>query len=63
LLEAKMAHNLGYEKNDRENKETTNRRNGHRQKTVCSDFGDDWLMSLKSCVSRLQRLKRVLPFE
>jgi len=40
LLEAEMDHTLGYEKNDTENKETTNRRNGHSQKNVRSDYGE-----------------------
>lgn len=40
LLEAEMEHTLGYEKNDGENKNTTNRRNGHSKKTVRSDFGE-----------------------
>ena len=30
----------GYEKHNDENKDTENRRNGHSQKTVCSEFGD-----------------------
>jgi len=40
LLEAEMDHTLGYEKHDDENKETTNRRNGHSSKTVRSEFGE-----------------------
>lgn len=40
LLEAEMDHNLGYEKNDGASKDTTNQRNGHSKKTVCSDFGE-----------------------
>jgi putative transposase len=40
LLEAEMDHNLGYEKNDNENKQTENRRNGHSPKTVRSEFGE-----------------------
>lgn len=40
MLEAEMDTNLGYEKNDDENKYTENRRNGHSQKTVRSEFGD-----------------------
>lgn len=40
LLEAEMAHNLGYEKNDAANKETEDRRNGHSRKTVRSDYGN-----------------------
>lgn len=40
LLEAELDHTLGYEKNDAENKETTNRRNGHSKKTVRSDYGE-----------------------
>lgn len=40
LLEAELDHTLGYEKNDAENKETSNRRNGHSNKTVRSDYGE-----------------------
>jgi transposase-like protein len=40
LLEAEMNHNLGYEKNDVECKETENRRNGHSTKTVRSEYGE-----------------------
>lgn len=40
LLEAEMSTQLGYEKNDRENKEIENCRNGHRSKTVKSIYGD-----------------------
>lgn len=40
LLEAEMTSNLGYEKNDREGKNTSNSRNGHRNKNVKSIYGD-----------------------
>jgi putative transposase len=40
MLETEMDHTLGYEKHDDENKQTKNRRNGHSQKTVRSEFGD-----------------------
>ena len=40
MLEAEMDTTLGYEKHDDENKDTENRRNGHSQKTVRSEFGD-----------------------
>lgn len=40
LLEAELAHSLGYEKNDAETKETSNRRNGHSKKSVRSDYGE-----------------------
>jgi transposase-like protein len=40
MLEAEMDTSLGYEKNDDENKETENRRNGHSQKTIRSEYGD-----------------------
>ncbi|MEB3103303.1 IS256 family transposase [Ferviditalea candida] len=40
MLEAEMDHHLGYEKHDVKNKETSNSRNGHSQKTVTSEFGD-----------------------
>lgn len=40
MLEAEMDTTLGYEKHDDENKDTDNRRNGHSQKTVRSEFGD-----------------------
>ena len=40
LLEGEMEHTLGYEKNDAENKDTNNRRNGHTSKTVRSDYGE-----------------------
>lgn len=40
MLEAEMEHHLGYEKNDKLGKQTSNRRNGHGQKTVRSDYGE-----------------------
>jgi len=40
LLEAEMSNQLGYDKNDRDNKEIENSRNGHRNKTVKSIYGD-----------------------
>jgi putative transposase len=40
MLEAEMDGHLGYEKNDSENKETTNRRNGHDSKKLRSSYGD-----------------------
>lgn len=40
MLEAEMDHHLGYQKNDQENKKTTNRRNGHGTKSVRSDYGE-----------------------
>jgi len=40
MLEGEMDQSLGYEKHDDESKETENRRNGHSQKTVRSEFGD-----------------------
>lgn len=40
MLEAKLDTTLGYEKNDAQNKQTTNRRNGHSQKTVRSEYGE-----------------------
>lgn len=40
MLEAEMTYTLGYEKHDDENKQTENRRNGHSEKTVRSQFGD-----------------------
>jgi len=43
MLEAEMDHTLGYEKHDDANKQTQNRRNGHSQKTVRSEFGDTTL--------------------
>ena len=39
-MEAELDHTLGYEKNDSQNKETSNRRNGHSKKTVRSDYGE-----------------------
>jgi transposase-like protein len=39
-LEAELDHTLGYAKNDNENKQTENRRNGHSPKTVRSEYGD-----------------------
>ncbi len=40
MLEAEMDNHLGYQKNDQENKETSNRRNGHTLKTVRSEQGN-----------------------
>lgn len=40
MLEGEMDHHLGYAKNDEQNKQTSNRRNGHAAKTVRSDYGD-----------------------
>jgi putative transposase len=40
ILEGELDHNLGYEKHDEANKQTENRRNGHSQKTVRSQFGE-----------------------
>jgi putative transposase len=40
MLEAEMDNHLGYQKHDDANKKTTNRRNGHTQKTVRSGYGE-----------------------
>jgi putative transposase len=40
MLEAELDTTLGYEKNDVQNKRTSNRRNGHSTKTVRSEFGE-----------------------
>lgn len=40
MLEAEMDTTLGYEKNDAQNKQTINRRNGHSPKTVRSEYGE-----------------------
>jgi transposase-like protein len=40
MLEAEMDTTLGYEKNDAQNKQTINRRNGHSSKTVRSEYGE-----------------------
>jgi len=40
LLEAEMDEHLGFEKNNAEPKETSNRRNGKGKKTVRGDFGE-----------------------
>jgi len=40
MLEAELEINLGYEKRDRKNKDTDNRRNGYSSKTVKSKFGE-----------------------
>jgi putative transposase len=40
MLEQEMAIDLGYEKGDSQNKNTSNRRNGYSKKTVKSQFGD-----------------------
>lgn len=39
MLEAELDMDLGYSKRDRKNKDTDNRRNGHTQKTVKSQYG------------------------
>ena len=40
MLEAELDDSLGYTKNDTENKDTENRRNGHSKKTVRSEYGE-----------------------
>ncbi len=40
MLEAELDDSLGYAKNDKQNKDTSNRRNGHSDKTVRSDYGE-----------------------
>lgn len=40
MLEAEMDTTLGYEKNETQNKQTSNRRNGHSTKTVRSEYGE-----------------------
>lgn len=43
MLEAELDDTLGYGKNERKAKGTTNRRNGHSKKTVSSQFGESEL--------------------
>ncbi|MHB1420850.1 MAG: transposase, partial [Bacillota bacterium] len=40
MLEAELDDSLGYTKNDAKNKDTTNRRNGHSNKSVRSEYGE-----------------------
>ncbi|MDO6355728.1 transposase, partial [Caloramator sp. CAR-1] len=40
MLEAELSTNLGYEKYEKKDKETTNSRNGYSQKTVKTQFGE-----------------------
>lgn len=40
MLEAELSQTLGYDKHDDANKNTGNRRNGHSEKTVRSEYGD-----------------------
>ena len=40
MLEAELDEHLGYDRYDNQNKNTTNSRNGHRNKKVRSDFGE-----------------------
>lgn len=40
MLEAELDEHLGYERYDNKHKETTNSRNGYRNKKVKSDFGE-----------------------
>ena len=40
MLEAELDEHLGYDRYDNKNKNTTNSRNGHRNKNVRSDFGE-----------------------
>lgn len=40
MLEAELETDLGYEKGDRKNKNTDNRRNGYAEKTVKTNFGE-----------------------
>lgn len=40
MLEAELDHELGYEKHDVANKQTTNSRNGKTKKTVISEYGE-----------------------
>lgn len=40
MLKGEMNHHLGYESNDKEEKETNNRRNGYGKKTVKTTAGE-----------------------
>ncbi len=40
MLEAELDTTLGYEKSDAKSKQTSNRRNGHTQKTVRSEYAE-----------------------
>lgn len=40
MLEAELDDSLGYEKNDSQNKQTSNRRNGYSKKAVRSEYGE-----------------------
>lgn len=40
MLEAELDEHLGYDRYDNKNKNTTNSRNGYRNKKVRSDFGE-----------------------
>lgn len=40
MLQGEMKAHLGYEPNDRQEKEDTNRRNGYSQKTLKSSYGE-----------------------
>lgn len=44
ILEAELDTTLGYSKNEKSAKQTTNRRNGHSPKTVVSEYGDTELL-------------------
>lgn len=61
-----MDYTLGYEKHDDENKQTENRRNGHSQKTVRSEFGDTTLQIPRDRESEfdpivVKKTKKMLP--
>lgn len=55
MLEAEMDNTLGYKKHDDENKQTENRRNGHSQKTVRSEYGDVALNIPRTVTAKLTR--------
>ncbi|MFZ5645475.1 MAG: IS256 family transposase [Bacillota bacterium] len=40
MLEAELDDSLGYARNDSQNKQTSNRRNGHSKKTLRSEYGE-----------------------
>lgn len=40
MLEAELEIEFGYTKNDKKNKQTDNRRNGYKEKTVKTQFGE-----------------------
>ena len=54
MLNAELDKELGYEKYDYKNKETTNLRNGHSKKKVHSTYGEEDIREALKCLPELK---------